>query len=596
MRRVIQELTAPYLPETVAEGAITVQKSPSSALPSMLVKRGRERVATYLISHQVLMMAMEEDRAAATAALAASGFTVREPLWTCMPGEALMRMGVSAVGAWGNILVFDLAFPHPRNNARVGLYDLDDRGLCVVSEELLPHATRILALMGLSPAAVSPAAISPELREKLEWREEMWGWSPIHDGPAFRVPAEQHDSIIRELVPDAAARVPQEVARAVNEVFAVPVKDPFHVMNPVPGYANAEGFWSAQHGVLDGRDLAKLRDVAPQRVLSLPGDWREHWDRAMVLSPSHAPSLTALTLHDAHPDWWQRLRTSGVREQLHGIWLLGHNDKKPAWMRTDTTNVEEDRFGVAVAAVVTMIKELDWLVPASLVPQDCALCGRPFTPAKLAAGHVAQLRTADVCHLCVRLGSVDPSRIRTPVLKAGTAAAVGEVVRYAGRVISASMVSELLVEGSIDPITMILLQQVLPAATEAGWVKWLAASGALGNGWRPARGYISVAADGHECRSAFERIIDDFLWANKIPHEIEPIYPYDAELNEHGSRADWLLPGGIFVEAAGLMSQREYAEKMARKTELATKHGIQLLILTEADLPRLQELFAVVTS
>ncbi len=588
----IPEFTVPYSPGAV-DGSVTVQGSPQSRLPTMLVRRDRKKIGSYLISHRLLTVEREEDRQVAADALTLAGFDVLPPLEECAPGDGLLRLTANVIGAWGNVLVFELRFPSPRNSPRVALYDLDNRSLCVVSGVLVPHVRRALALMGLKPATTEPAALPIKLRDKLEWQHELWGWSQIHDGPAFGPDAERGDSITRSLMPEAAARVPEDVARAVNEIFAVPVKDPFIVMDTPLEYSETEGFWSYQHGVLGRSNLAKLRAVASRRVVSMPGDWREHWDSAMALSPSHAPALTALSLHDEHPEWWGRLKTEGAREQLHGVWLLGHNDKKPEWVRTDMSGVEEDRFGAAVAAVVTMVKDLDWLVPTSLIPQDCALCGRPFTPSKLAAGHVAQLRTAKVCHLCVRTWGEALDQTNAAVLEAGATSAVSEVVRYAGRVISASMVPGLFADGTVEPITAILLRQVLPTGSEGGWVKWLARAGVLGEGWRPSRGYISVAADGHECRSAFERIIDDYLWAKGIPHETEPIYPYDAELNANGSRADWRLPDGTFVEAAGMMSQVEYAAKMARKAELAAKHGIRLLVLTESDLPRLYEVFEV---
>ena len=95
------------------------------------------------------------------------------------------------------------------------------------------------------------------------------------------------------------------------------------------------------------------------------------------------------------------------------------------------------------------------------------------------------------------------------------------------------------------------------------------------------------------CRSLFERYVDDYLYARGVRHEPEPPYPYDSELNPTGLRADWKLADGRFVEAAGLMSKAEYASKMARKTELAVKHGIQLVVLTDVDLPHLAERLAL---
>lgn len=588
MRQLIPEFTTPFVPDETVGEAISAHNSPQSRLPTMLVRRGRKKIGSYLISHHLLIVEREEDRSAAAAAMTAAGFEVRPSLDVPRGGEGVLRMKPTVIGAWGNVMVFELTFPSPRSSPRVALYDLDAQALCVVSKELIPHVTRVLAFMGMAVESAGTRALPARLRDKLDWDAEMWGWSHVLDGPIYPDTGQSKSAVVRTLTPDAAARVPDDVALAVDEIFAVPVADPFIPSPALEGYP-VEGFWSYQHGVLEPETVAMLRDAASRTQVSLPENWEAQWERAMAISPSHAPSLTALFLHDSHPEWWGAVTPYKVGDHQ---WLLGHSDKKPMWMRVDETNAEEWRFTAVVAAVVAAIDDLDWLVPTSLVPQDCALCGRTFTPSKLAAGHVAQLRTAAVCHLCVRILPDGVAGSRSPALEAGATAAVSEVIRYAGRVISQSMLPALFADEAIDPVTLILLQQVLPAPTERGWVAWLAKAGVLGEGWRPSRGYISVAADGHECRSAFERFVDDYLWSAKIPHDVEPPYPYDPDLNPNGSRADWLLPDGTFVEAAGLMSKREYAAKMARKNELAAKYGIPLLVLTEADLSRLDTVLA----
>lgn len=85
-------------------------------------------------------------------------------------------------------------------------------------------------------------------------------------------------------------------------------------------------------------------------------------------------------------------------------------------------------------------------------------------------------------------------------------------------------------------------------------------------------------------------MVDDFMSAHGIEHDPEPPYPFDSELNPHGSLADWRLGDGRYVEAAGLLTKREYAAKTERKAELAAKYGLKVLVLTENDLPRLRQL------
>lgn len=124
------------------------------------------------------------------------------------------------------------------------------------------------------------------------------------------------------------------------------------------------------------------------------------------------------------------------------------------------------------------------------------------------------------------------------------------------------------------------------------WVDWLHRAELVGEGMQTARGTVNVATDGHRCRSLLERHIDDFLHANGIVHDIEPNWPYDAELNTTGLRADWLLTDGTYVEAWGLPSEAYYRAKMSRKAELANRRGIRLIGVTATDLGRLHEIFA----
>jgi hypothetical protein len=72
--------------------------------------------------------------------------------------------------------------------------------------------------------------------------------------------------------------------------------------------------------------------------------------------------------------------------------------------------------------------------------------------------------------------------------------------------------------------------------------------------------------------------------AHDIRHELEPPYPYDRVLNVNGLRADWLLADGTFVEASGMTTDVTYQAKIERKRHLARQVGINLVIVTEADL------------
>ncbi|MGP6178448.1 hypothetical protein ACTU6U_14240 [Microbacterium sp. A196] len=579
LQRLIPDWTSPYAPESTSD-EVTLAKSPQSAMPSLVIRRNGRKLGTFLIDHGVVLVNREEDRSVAIQVLDDSGFMPQRPLHEAIVDEPLLRMKVSGIGAWGNVLLFEAEFASPRPTARLALYFLDETALYAVSSALFPGITRHLELMGLDVTTTGTEEM-PRLKDKLEWDERAWGWDHTLDGPYIFSPGESPArSKRRTITAAAAAGVPAEIAAAVDEVLGIPVKDPFNRRNTT--------HWEGQHGVLSSYELDKLRSWATD--VALPDGWEEHWQASISLSAPHAPSLTALRLHDAYPDWWASLPVGGIPEAAHGVWLLGHRDTYPTWMRTSETGLEDDQLSAAVAILVREVKDLDWLVPASRKKHDCWLCGRAFEPGMLPAGRVAQLGTAKVCHLCLRIGMGAPPVTSSPLRESGAAAAVAEVVRLAGRVISASMVADLAAEGKTSPENLILLRHALPDTTERGWGKWLAQARVLGEGWRPSRGYISVAADGHPCRSLFERIIDDYFSAHGIQHEPEPHYPYDDELNPFGSRADWRLADGRFVEAAGLMSTAAYAAKMAKKVELAHRFGIPLLVLTEADLPHLREL------
>jgi hypothetical protein len=124
------------------------------------------------------------------------------------------------------------------------------------------------------------------------------------------------------------------------------------------------------------------------------------------------------------------------------------------------------------------------------------------------------------------------------------------------------------------------------------WMGTLQAAGLVGQTWRPSRGTWCHAADGHKCRSLLEKAIDDWLTARSIPHECEPKWPRHDELNPSGAkRADWLLPDGTYVECAGMLENKDYAEKIAVKQQLANAVGIPLIVVGPTDMHRLERIF-----
>jgi hypothetical protein len=125
------------------------------------------------------------------------------------------------------------------------------------------------------------------------------------------------------------------------------------------------------------------------------------------------------------------------------------------------------------------------------------------------------------------------------------------------------------------------------------WLTVLQASGVVGDAWRPLKGTLCFARDGHACRSLGERSLDDFMSGRGLDHEPEPCWPVHTALNPDGKlRADWRLPDGTLVEYAGLMKTPSYADTIAKKMMLANETNCRVLIITPPDLTRLDEIFA----
>jgi hypothetical protein len=124
------------------------------------------------------------------------------------------------------------------------------------------------------------------------------------------------------------------------------------------------------------------------------------------------------------------------------------------------------------------------------------------------------------------------------------------------------------------------------------WGKALVSAGVVDGFVETKRGLQSESKDGHWCKSIFERQVDDFLTSHQIPHEHEPRWPKHPEFNSNGlKRADWRLPDGTMVEAAGMMDDPIYAVKMQQKSLLAGALSVPLLLLTPDMVLQLDQVF-----
>ena len=99
----------------------------------------------------------------------------------------------------------------------------------------------------------------------------------------------------------------------------------------------------------------------------------------------------------------------------------------------------------------------------------------------------------------------------------------------------------------------------------------------------PSHGFDSHhhATPGPEVRFyldlSWTRVIDDILFAMKIPHIKEPKYP------QGNYRGDFKASETI-IEYCGLSGNNDYDEKMDVKKAICKEHGISMLLLYPEDL------------
>ncbi len=110
------------------------------------------------------------------------------------------------------------------------------------------------------------------------------------------------------------------------------------------------------------------------------------------------------------------------------------------------------------------------------------------------------------------------------------------------------------------------------------WADALRVAGVYGPDTRSnSFGIQSRASDGHLCHSLGERLIDDWLTVNDIPHGREPYYPGSSH------RGDFLV-GDIVIEFFGLAGIDEYDAIIAEKRRIAATEGLVVIDLYQRDI------------
>lgn len=108
------------------------------------------------------------------------------------------------------------------------------------------------------------------------------------------------------------------------------------------------------------------------------------------------------------------------------------------------------------------------------------------------------------------------------------------------------------------------------------WNKAILAAGFKPNPVMFAKKYLTN--DGHKCDSLAEKIIDDWLYLNKIKHQRNIPYPNSSY------SADFLIKE-TFVEFFGLSGEvKQYDKNKKIKEKLAKKYKIQLIKIYPKDL------------
>lgn len=135
----------------------------------------------------------------------------------------------------------------------------------------------------------------------------------------------------------------------------------------------------------------------------------------------------------------------------------------------------------------------------------------------------------------------------------------------------------------LSPYSKIIKGVPLNGKKYDSWIELLMDMGILKKDGvlKTAMGYKCVAEDGHLCNSISEKIIDDWLYRNNIPHEKEVRYP-----GKKAFRADWKV-GEYFIEFWGLEGQENYDKKMRVKRKIAKEYNIPLIEIFCEDIPLL---------
>lgn len=109
------------------------------------------------------------------------------------------------------------------------------------------------------------------------------------------------------------------------------------------------------------------------------------------------------------------------------------------------------------------------------------------------------------------------------------------------------------------------------------WNGAIKAAGFKANAVRFANHFI--ANDGHPCDSLSEKIVDDWLFARRIPHQVKVKYPWN-----NGMTADFKV-GEYYIELFGLTGQlKKYDQLMKIKVQKIKELNLKLISIYLSDI------------
>ncbi|KRF24779.1 hypothetical protein [Phycicoccus sp. Soil803] len=592
----------------------------------VLLKADRDIIGRLYLSSHVLATDNQDARHAAAMLLEANGHHVLPPLrgWDSSPTASAR---VDGLGGGRELTVRLLPEQMHLEPAVAGVLFPNGQLMCAanawldtVTEVLEWHGLEVSELIGFE----APHGYRPDLYHKLypDLPPPPSGGSRLPKSytvdrtdfdPADLVRVLPRRRPRRKLTPESRRLVPRLVAAGVEACLRGSGPSRFEESH------SAHKWWGHRSGVWTAWQLGAISEAIAPTPLPPSAAAAVTW--AAGISQIHAPVLASIRLRTVDPAWWgdlpwvdgpRRRRGSGGSRpghQLHQQFLaemssaqlascgqpglkdlLTDRSRRRALTEPDLPVAfsQDDRGRLLVATSALIHAGLLDMEPDTPQTGRCVTCGRLFLFDSLFIRSLLFTGSVKYCAECVEdalAGSMSPW---TETRSRGALESIRQLAAATGGPPAREMLTAPLTGLPADEVTRQLLLRIClprPGSDEGprwSWTEWLEKSGVMTDGWRPSYGLYSTAEDGHPCRSLLERYIDDYFFSRGMPHEVEPSYPYDSELNPNGRRADWLV-AGVYVEAAGMAGAPTYDAKMLAKRDLADRHGLELIVIRPSD-------------